>query len=86
MSPAVVESIMISVGSSSHIPPLPALIEDKRFNVWPDVSIKPPVSLLGLSSSCDALIELVASMLVNKAKGNVPLLASLPILIVPPCA
>ena len=52
--------------------------------VLPEVSIKPPAWLLWLGSNWAALIVECSSMLVTIEKGNVPLLASLPINIVPP--
>ena len=52
--PAVVLMVTL-VGSSSHIPPRPALMLDSRLSVAPEVSIKPPFWLLISVVCCEAL-------------------------------
>ena len=45
MLAAVVASTMMSLGSISHIPPRPALIDARSRTELPDVSINPPALL-----------------------------------------
>ena len=75
-------SIIKSVGSSNHIPPLPTFIAASICRVRPEVSINPPDDFCEFRPI--ALKEVEEFRAVKALKGNDPFTESLPISIFPP--